>query len=95
MQQLIAYTSLVTAQKSIVNHEPAYLADKLKCSPRNSNILLPPNYKLSVSRNGFFYRTVILFNNLPVDLQVRMDPKEFKRRAKAWIMENISAKPSK
>ena len=95
VQQLIAYTSLVTAQKSIVNHEPAYLADKLKCSPRNSNILLPPNYKLSVSRNGFFYRTVILFNNLPVDLQVRMDPKEFKRRAKAWIMENIPAKPSK
>ena len=95
VQQLIAYTSLVTAQKSIINQEPAYLANKLKCSNRNANLILPPNYKLSVSRNGFFYRTAILLNNLPIDLQLRMDPKEFKRRAKAWIMENIPAKPSK
>ena len=91
IQQLTAYTSLVLFQKTIYNQEPAYLAAKLQMNPR----VMLPKYKLSVSREGFFYRTSALYNSLPVDLRVDMPPNKFKRIVKIWISENVPVKPSK
>ena len=93
IQQLTAYSSLVAAQKSMYNQEPAYLSDKFQRSPRNDKQLVPPKYRLSISRNVFFYRTSLLFNSLPENLQILMNPKEFQRQVKVWIKENIPTKP--
>ena len=94
IQQLTAYTSLVLAQKSIFNQEPAYLAAKFLRNLRRSNKLILPNYRLSLSRDGFFYRSCALFNNLPADLQFDVPPKEFKSKVKLWIRENVPVRPT-
>ena len=58
VQQLTAFTSLLTAQKSIYYQEPVYLAEHFKFNqvqnPRSQNTIVPANYKLSVSHGGFF-----------------------------------------
>ena len=95
IQQLTAYTSLVLAQKTIHNQEPAYLAAKLQRNPRHPERVMLPNYKLSVSREGFVYRSSALINSLPVDLQVDMPPNKFKQLVKIWVSENVPVKPSK
>ena len=94
IQQLTAYTSLVLAQKSIFNQEPAYLAAKFQRNPRRPNKLILPNYRLSLSRDGFFYRSCALLNNLPADLQFDVPPKEFKSKVKLWIRENVPVRPT-
>ena len=97
VQQLTAFTSLLTAQKSIYYQEPVYLAEHFKFNqvqnPRSENTIVPANYKLSVSRGGFFFRTTALFNNLPPNLRRPMEPLAFKREIKPWILRNIPIKP--
>ena len=94
VQQLTAYTSLVTAQKSILHQEPVYLAEKFKKNQSlHSHKVTPPNYTLSVSRDGFFYRTASLYNLLPTSLSSETNPEVFKKRVKPWIASNIPIKP--
>ena len=92
VQQLTAYTSLLTAQKSIIHQEPVYLAEKFKIN-QGQNFISPINYKLSGSRGGFFYRTAGLYNNLPANMRTPMAPDAFKRKVKPWITRNIPIKP--
>ena len=92
VQQLTAYTSLLTPQKSIIHQEPVYLAEKFKIN-QGQNFISPINYKLSGSRGGFFYRTAGLYNNLPANMRTPMAPDAFKRIVKPWITRNIPIKP--
>ena len=94
VQQLTAYTSLLTAKKSILNQEPVYLAEKfLKNQALHSHKVTQPNYTLSVSRDGFFYRTARIYNLLPTSLQTETNPEAFKKGVKSWIASNIPIKP--
>ena len=92
IQQLTAYTSLLTAQKSIIHQEPVYLTRKLQRS-QDSLKVTSPKYSLSVSRDSFFYRTAALYNLLPVCLRNETNPEQFKKLVKPWILANIPIKP--
>ena len=92
IQQLTAYTSLLTAHKCIIHQEPVYLASKFRRLPNSTNVS-PPNYTLSVSRDGFFYRTAALYNLLPISLRSETNPHKFKKLLKPWITANIPIKP--
>ena len=73
VQQLTAYSTLVTAQKAIAAKQPQYLAQKLKLRTNQENQAFPNRQenmlkiqsKLSISRGGFFCRSFALFNQLP------------------------------
>jgi hypothetical protein len=99
IQQLTAYSTLVTAQKSIAAQQPQYLARKLKLRTDEDNV---PNRQintiriqsnLTIARSGFFCRSSALFNQLPLDMRSNMDPNTFKPRAKMWVKQNIPIKP--
>ena len=77
VQQLTAYSTLVTAQKAIAAKQPQYLDQKLKLRtnqenqafPNRQENLLKIQSKLSISRGGFFCRSFALFNQLPLELR--------------------------
>ena len=86
IQQLTAYSTLVTAQKSIAANQPEYLAKKLKLRTDDENV---PNRQintirrqsnLTIARSGFLCRSSALFNQLPLDMRSGMDPNIFKPR---------------
>ena len=101
VQQLTAYSTLVTAQKSMAAQQPQYMARKLKLRTSEDNQAFPNRHEnkirvqsnLTISRSGFFYRSAALFNQLPFDMRSNMDPKMFKPRAKKWVRQNIAVKP--
>ena len=70
VQQLTAYSTLVTAQKAIAAKQPQYLASKLQLRPRPEDETLPPRNNnplriqshLTLARGGFFCRSAALFN---------------------------------
>ena len=100
VQQLTAYTSLLTAQKSIFHQEPVYLAQHLQLrsnssqgqsSRQHNTISVKSN--LSTSRGGFFYRAAALYNSMPDNLRCPMDPVVFKKKVKPWVKMNVPIKP--
>ena len=102
VQQLTAYATLVTAQKSMHSQQPKYLANKLQFRNNSENQEPPARHEnklsiksnLSISRSGFFCRSSALFNQLPNHLRSsKISPLIFKAKAKSWVKENISAKP--
>ena len=101
IQQLTAYTTLVTAQRCISSKQPRYMADKLQLRTNEGNATFPLRQEntlriqsnLTLARGGFFCRSSALFNQLPSDLRSNMDPKQFKLRVKAWVRSNIPVKP--
>ena len=101
VQQLTAFSTLVTAQKAIAAQQPLYLAQKLNLKTSDDDQQLPSRqaYTLkiqsnhSLSRGGFFCRSAALFNLLPADLRSPMNPSTFKSKTKRWVQKNIAAKP--
>ena len=95
VQQLTAFFTLSTCQKVLHTGKPKPLRDKLSVgtvSTRQENtIRIDAN--LTLSRGAFFYRAGMLFNKLPQELRLNMDPGTFKVRVKNWIKMNIEAKP--
>jgi hypothetical protein len=81
LQQLTAFDFLLPAQKSIYYQKPVNLAEHFKFNqvqiPSSENTIVPANYKLSVSRGGFFFRTTGLFNNLPPNMRRPTEPLAF------------------
>ena len=101
VQQLTAYSTLVTAQKAIAAKQPQYLAQKLKLRTNQENQAFPNRQenmlkiqsKLSISRGGFFCRSFALFNQLPLELRSTMDTKLLKQKVKRWVQLNKAPKP--
>ena len=101
VQQLTAYSTLITAQKAIATQQPEYLARKLKLRTSDEISALPNRQtntlriqsNRTIVRSGFFCRSSALFDQLPLDMRSNMDPKLFKPRAKKWVQENIPIKP--
>ena len=97
VQQLTAFSTLVSAQKSMFHKKPEYLARRLepRSGPelsRQSNTLRIDS-RLTLSRGGYFYRTAKLFNMLPDHLRSPLEPITFRTKVKQWIIENIPVKP--
>ena len=102
VHQLGAYTTLLTAHRSIVSGKPKYLSSKLKLRNKTDIPMLPERYqntmnissKLTLVRGGFFCRASTLFNRLPLALRLCDDYREFKVDVKEWIKSNVSVKPN-
>ena len=56
-------------------------------------MLHTPQYKLSVSREGFIYRGAFLHNMLDEQSRTETDISKFKIRVKDWVKDNITMKP--
>ena len=100
VQQLTAFSTLVSAQKSMHFQKPEYLAKRFE--NRTQAQTLPetrqPNTlridsKLTLTRGGYFYRCAKLYNMLPDHLRSPQEPQTFRTKVKEWIKENIPVKP--
>ena len=91
-------SSLTTLQKMIHSGKPDYITRKLSMNTnaaitRQEN-MIKLNSNLTVTRGAYLYRASSIYNNLPPEMRVNMNPKLCKSRAKAWVRQNIPTKPT-
>ena len=96
IHQLGAQSTRVMTKKILLSGQPSYLAQKL--TPRNSSgifgsTIKPPTVCLTLSREGFLYRSSKLYNLLPEDLRKEDKISNFKKKIKTWVIKNVSLKP--
>ena len=78
--------------------KPEYITKKLTmntnaASTRQEN-MIKLNSNLTITRGAYLYRASSIYNNLPPEMRVKMNPKLFKSRAKNWVKQNIPTKPT-
>ena len=99
VHQRTALFTLTSVYKSLQTKEPAYSYESF-----NNSLLSNQDghhqanckkiqYKLSLSRCGYYYRGSRLFNKLPVSLVNTTKLKDFKKIAKEWVKDNIPLHP--
>ena len=99
VQQLTAFTTVISAQKALYHQKPTYFARKLNISSEETMLpqRQPNNMRvradLTISRGGFFYRAATLWNLLPADMKNMMEPVQFKKKLRDWVKRNIPIKP--
>ena len=103
VNQLVAYTTLVTVYKVLLSGEPRYLAERLYSGQRGQhgarqetrqNLDINVHFNLGVAREGFLYRGGKLWNMLPPALKLQTNTVSvFKKLVKMWIKENVPALP--
>ena len=104
VQQLTAYTTLVTAQKAIAAQQPQYLAKKLKLRNNDENQAFPNRQanmlriqaNLTISRGGFFWRSslisFLLISDLPwIRTSSNPKPKSGCSRTLLWSLVDLSS----
>ena len=47
-------------------------------------------HKLGMSKNGWCWRSVEIYNTLPTDLRLERKLSKFKTRLRKWVEENVS-----
>ena len=47
-------------------------------------------HKLGISKNGWCWRSVDIYNTLPTDLRLERKMTKFKTRLKKWVEENVN-----
>ena len=92
-------TTDLLEQTGSLSKKPKYIAEKLcihsnKMKLRRQSTIMQPNYKLSIAREGFIYRSANLYNLLDEILKNEPKIEIFKTKVKKWIQENIAIKPS-
>ena len=97
-QQMISYQTLVMTQKIIKSGKPTYLARRLynmpnRTSLRGENRLYQPRFKLSIKSEGFVARGQTLMNALDSNIRNEESLRNFKSKAREWIIQNIAVKP--
>ena len=97
VQQMTAYSILVTAKKAMVDSQQNHLSRRLKVDQNRpvtrQHGRLSIQSHLSIARSGFFCQSSALYNRLPSDLRLTEDISVFKRHVKSWIKENVSIRP--
>ena len=88
--QMCAHATLKTTKKILQSKEPVYLYEALKSSRPRSQDVSKVNYKLRISRESFLYQASKLYSLLPEEIQILENPKEFKKKSKAWVSSNIA-----
>ena len=98
VRQLMVYHSLVLLHKTLASKYPVYLYQKVTSggefsySTRQANtgsIRQGPSPRTELSRAGWCWRSVDLYNTLPTDLKHERKLPSFKKRLKEWIGPNI------
>ena len=95
IHQLGAERTVVMMKKILLSQKPGYLKGKLHLRSGTKSVatIAPTNPSLGLSRSGFIYRGIKLFNQLPEELKIEDKISKFKCGLKKWIKGNISVKP--
>ena len=97
VNQLIAFSTIMTTYKIRKQNNPLYLAVQLgtnnsrptQRNQQNINV----NFNLTTGRQGFMYRAAREWSNLPLSLKLQNNASAFKKGAKKWVLSNIPAVP--
>ena len=84
--------------KIIKSGKPTYLARRLynmpnRTSLRGENRLYQPRFKSSIKSEGFVARGQTLMNALDSNIRNEESLRNFKSKAREWIIQNIAVKP--
>ena len=97
VHQIGAQRTIMMVKKILRSEKPGYLSSKLVLrqteEPGAVSNLSPVHASLNITREGFLYRGIKLFNLLPEALKAENTLSIFKEGLKSWIKENISIKP--
>jgi hypothetical protein len=98
VHQRTALFTITSVHKSLKTCEPSYNylsfnSNQDDAENQNYTNCRKINYKLSISRCGFYYRGSRLYNQLPASLINNEKQSVFKRKAKLWVKENIPLLP--
>ena len=98
VRQLMVFHSLVLLQKTRENEAPVYLYRKISSGgdfcyntrqATTGSIRQVRGPKKDLSRQGWCWRSVDLYNKLPTDLKLERKLTNFKKRLKDWVALNI------
>ena len=90
---MIAYQTAVTTHKIVKS------ANKMRVRSIDVNIrqggstLMRPRYKLNITREGFIYRGVTIYNKLEESLRKESKLEKFKTGVREWVKANIIIRP--
>ena len=100
VNQLIAYTTLVSIFKIKISGKPAYLAQRLSFLGQNDRVNNRRNgnstnidFRLARGREGMLYRGSKLYNSLDPSLKTESKVNKFKFKLKDWIFRKIPQIP--
>ena len=96
IHQYGAFSTIMLAKKIITSGYPKYIANRLETknnNTRSGNIIPVEKTSLSLSREGFVFRSSILYNRLPENMKNQENLTKFKCDLKSWILRNIRIKP--
>ena len=92
-----ALSTLCLTKKILITKKPSYLAtqleNKVNRGTRSGTTLYHGKWKLGLTREGFVYRAVKLYNLIPDDLRNESKLLRFKSEVKKWVAINIPVKP--
>jgi hypothetical protein len=103
VRQLVAYHSLVLLHKTLAHQAPVYLYNKTRqaasCPPgfsfsvshptNNGAVRQASGAKLGISKQGWCWKSVELYNTLPDDIRLERKLPNFKKRSKEWTLLNV------
>ena len=99
VRQLMMYHSLVLLHKTLASKSPVYLYQKVNsggdfsyCTRQatTGSVRQGPGPRKELSRLGWCWRSLDLFNRLPTDLKLERKLPSFKKRLKDWIGNHTS-----
>ena len=96
IHQIGALRTVTLIKKVLLTGKPTYLSERLMPrigSQRFGMMLTQDRAPLSLIREGFIYRGISLFNNLPDALKIEAKLSKFKSAARRWIQKNVAVKP--
>ena len=98
VHQRCALYTLTSVHKAINMKQPDYSFSRLKPNPASVNAqtnhqISRVEYKLSLSRGGYFYRGSKLYNQVPDHIKQESNQKLFKTAAKKWVLRSIPVLP--
>ena len=100
INQLIAYTSIMTIFKIKQFKEPLYLARRLGFmnnerggAQRRRHNINQINFNSARGREGLLYRGEKLWNSLDQQLKTEENIKIFKQELRKWVLDKIPALP--
>ena len=97
VHQLGALSTISMVKKITLSKKPSYLSSRLKKgenpATRCGSVIQLEDFKLGIQREGFVYRGGKLYNQLPLELREEQNIKQFKKKAKIWVRDNVTIKP--
>ena len=92
VHQRTALFTLTSVHKAMKSKEPSYSFNQLGLNQHHANCSRT-EYKLSISRCGYFYRGSRLYNQIPSSLASTSRQSIFKKAAKQWVRDNVPLHP--